>query len=87
MGVFDQSNWRKLKARVELSESSSNDRVTKIGDFILTGYCTAFAQGVTALEKNSLLFKMSLTSFYPVSGRPLILSGKGHFASSFLYQF
>ena len=66
---------------------SSDDRVIEIGDFILTGYCTGFEQGVTALEKISLLFKMSLTPFYPVSGRHLFLLGIGHFASSLLNQF
>ena len=61
--------------RVRMSWALGADRLAKIGDFILIGYCTGFAHGVTALEKNLLLFKMSLTSFYLVSGRPLLLLG------------
>ena len=72
---------------VEFLKLSSDDRVIEIGDFILTGYCTGFEQSVTALEKISLLFKMSLTPFYPVSGKHLFLLEIGHFASSLLNQF
>ena len=51
---------------------------------LLTRYCTGCAQKVTAWEKYSLLFKIFVTPFYPVSGRPLFLPGMGPIAFSLL---
>ena len=54
---------------------------------MLTGYCTGVALGVTASKENSVLFKMSLTPFYPVSARPLFLLERVTLPPSFYTSF
>ena len=57
--------------------------VIKIGDFYWLGIVLVACKEWQHGKKNSL-FKILLTPFYPVSGRPLFLPGMGRIASSLL---
>ena len=69
---------------VEFSDLSSDDIkigewVIKIGDFILTGYYTGFAQGVAALEKKLVIIQDLLNFILFGLWSTLVSSGDGSF--------
>ena len=63
---------------------SSHDGVIKIGDFYQLGIVLVACKEWQHRKRNSFSFKIFLTLFYPVSGRPLLLPGMGRIASSLL---
>ena len=73
-----------IEVQVEFSELSSHGRVIKIWDFYWLSIALVACKKWQHGKIYSLLFKIFLTPFYPVSGRHFFLPGMGPIAFSFL---
>ena len=87
--VISQIDWRKLDAPYELSFKSwvLMAELLKYETSIDWVLYWSHAKSDSVWKKNSLLFKMSLSPFYPVFGRPLLLSGMGRIVSFSIRSF